>query len=184
MMLDFIGLALIVLFFIRGYMKGIIVAVFSVLAILLGVVCALKLSHLLASYLLEKGWVTSGWGQLISYIILFVGVILIVRLIAKAIENAIGGMPGVLNKIIGCILYAALAIVVWSSILWLCNRMHLLTPEGIASSKTYHYISPIAPWVFEQVGKLLPFAKDTFHDLQRFFEKVDQTLPDHVGFAR
>lgn len=41
MALDVIGIILIVLFFIRGYMKGLIVALFSVLAILLGIVCVL-----------------------------------------------------------------------------------------------------------------------------------------------
>lgn len=79
MALDIIGIILIILFFIRGYMKGIIVAAFSLLAIVLGAICALKLSHLLAEWLFKKGYITSGWGQLISYIILFLVVVVLVR---------------------------------------------------------------------------------------------------------
>lgn len=170
------------LFFIRGYMKGIIVAVFAVLSILLGIICALKLSGVLASWLLELHLVNSGWGQLISYAILFIGVVLIVRLIARAIQSTLHlAMLGWLNGLIGGLLYAFLAAVVFSSVLWISNQMHLLSPETIAYSKTYVYIAPLAPWVFDHIGTLLPFAKNVFSDLQHFFDHVNQQLPDHVG---
>lgn len=185
MVLDLIGIILILLFFIRGYMKGFIIAAFSVLAILLGIICALKLSHVLAQYLFNKGIITSGWGQLISYLIMFIAVVLIVRLIAKALETTVkAAMLGWVDKSIGGLLYAFLAAIVWSSLLWIGNQMHLIAPETIAYSKTYSYLAPLAPWVFTHVGALLPFAKNTFSDLQHFFEHVNQKLPDHVGTAR
>ena len=65
MLLDVIGLILIALFFIRGYTQGLIVAAFSVIAILLGILCALKLSQSLSAWLLANHYVTSGWVQLI-----------------------------------------------------------------------------------------------------------------------
>ena len=102
MALDIIGVTLIIVFFIRGYMKGIIVAVFSVLAITLGIICSLKLSEKLASFLYEKGWVTSGWAQLVSYVLLFVAIVLIVRVVAKAIETSAKAlMMGCINSGIG-----------------------------------------------------------------------------------
>jgi len=182
MVLDFIGLTIIIIFFIRGYMKGIIVAVFSVLAVILGIICALKLSGTLADWLFQKGWVTSGWGQLISYAILFFLVLVIVRLIAKAIQSATRlVMLGWLNGVIGGLLYAFLAAVFWSSVLWLGNQMHLISPETKTYSRTYAYLEPLAPYVFEHISKLLPFAKDVFKDLQHFFDHVNTTLPEHVG---
>ena len=185
MALDLIGVTLIILFFIRGYMKGFIIAAFSVLAILLGIICALKLSHTLAAFLFEKGLITSGWGQLISYIILFIGVVLLVRLVARAIEAALKlALLGFVNKLTGGILYAFLGAIIWSTLLWICNQMHIITPETIATSKTYSWFAPLAPWFFEHVGKVWPFAKNIFADLQHFFESVNQKLPDHVGPAR
>lgn len=185
MMLDFIGITIIIIFFIRGYMKGIIVAVFSVLAVILGIVCALQLSGILAEWLLAKGWVTSGWGQLISYAILFIGVMLLVRLIAKLITKTLQvAMLGWLNGIVGGLLYAFMGAVIWSSLLWITNQMHLISPETIASSKTYKYLEPLAPWVFDQVGKLLPFAKHVFENLERFFDNVNHNLPEYVGVDR
>src|SRR5258708_2558765 len=92
MILDVVGIILIILFFIRGYMRGFIVAVFSVLAILLGILCALKFSQVLSAWMLEKGYVTSGWVQIISYVVLFIGVLLLVRLLARMIQKAAEGM--------------------------------------------------------------------------------------------
>lgn len=184
-MLDFIGLTLMLILSIRGYMKGIIVAVFSVLAIILGVVCALKLSGMLGGWLLAKGWVTTGWATIVSYVILFVCVVLLVRLMAKALQSVVQlTMLGWLNGLIGALLYGFMASVIWSSLLWIGNQAHLIAPETKAYSKTYRYLEPIAPWTFDQVGKLLPFAKDIFEDLTSLFEDVNQNLPEHVGNDR
>lgn len=185
MVLDIIGIAFIILFFIRGYMKGFIIAAFSVLAILLGIICSLKLSHTLADFLLRKGWVTSGWSQVISYIVLFVGVVLLVRTIANIIEASLKlAMLGFVNRLAGGLLYVFLAAVVWSTFLWIFNQLHAFTPETLAASKTYKWFSPVAPWVFEHIGKVWPFAKNIFTDLQHFFGSINQQLPDHVGPAR
>ncbi len=182
MILDVIGIILIVLFFIRGYMKGFILAAFSVLAILLGIICALKLSQSFAAWMLAKGYVSSGWVQVVSYVLLFIVVVIIVRLIGKIIENAFEAlMLGIVNRLIGGLLYAFLGAVLWSSLLWIGSRMHIITPETIAASHTYGRLSLLAPWFFEQVGKLLPFAKDTFSNLEHFFDTINQKLPDHVG---
>ena len=182
MVIDFIGLTLVLIFFIRGYMKGIIVAVFSVIAILLGIICALKLSGWLANWLLDHNLVASGWAQLISYAILFFGVLLLVRLVAKALESiAQLAMLGWINGVIGGMLYGFMALVVWSSLLWIGNQMHFISPETKVYSKTYVYIEPLAPWVFNHIGRLLPFAKDVFGDLALFFGEVNQNLPQHVG---
>lgn len=182
MILDIIGVTLLVAFFIQGYRKGIIVALFSLLAIVLGIICALKLSQKLAGYLFATGWVTSAWGQLISYILLFIGVAWLVRLGGKYIQKSFEAvMLGLPNRIIGGVLYAFIAAFIWSSCLWLGNQAHMLTPETIAASKTYERFVPIAPWVFEHIGAVLPFAKNVFSDLQHFFNGVNQHLPDHVG---
>jgi membrane protein required for colicin V production len=184
MVLDLIGITLVLIFFIRGYMKGIIVAAFSLLAIVLGIICALKLSHLLAEWFLKNGIITSGWGQLLSYIILFIVVVFLVRLVAKAIQTSAEAlMLGWVNKAIGGFLYACMAAIVWSSLLWIGEHMHLITPETIAASKTYPYFSKLMPWLCEQVGKLLPFAKNIFSNLQHYFDQVNQKIPQHVGAA-
>ncbi|RYE20266.1 MAG: CvpA family protein [Sphingobacteriales bacterium] len=180
MALDIIGVTLIIVFFIRGYMKGLIVAVFSVLAILLGIICSLKLSGKLAAFLFEKGWVTSGWGQVISYAILFIAVVLVVRIIAKAIETSAKAlMMGWINSGIGGIFYAFMGAIIWSSFLWIGNEMQMIEASTKATSLTYTYFAPLAPWLFEKIGKVWPMVKDIFGNLQHFFNNVNE--PGNVG---
>jgi membrane protein required for colicin V production len=181
MVLDVIGLILVFLFFIRGYLRGLIVAVFSVLAILFGILCALKFSQALSGWMLEKGYVTSGWVQIISYVLLFIGVFLLVRLLARMVQKAAEGMMlGVINKIIGGLLYAFLGAVLWSSLLWIGARMHMLPQDTVLASKTYNFFYQLAPWFFDQAGKLLPFVRDTFTKLEHFFDTVN-SKPANVG---
>lgn len=175
MALDVTGLIIILLFFIRGYTRGLIVATFSVIAILLGLLCALKLSQSFAAWLLLKGYTTAGWAPMLSYAILFIGVVITVNLIAKLLQKAVEGlMLGMANKLAGAVLYAFLGAVVWSSILWIGGRMNMFSPELIASSKTYSWLSALAPWFFTFAGNLLPFAKDVFGNLQHFFDEVNK----------
>ncbi len=173
MALDATWLILVLLFFIRGYMRGLIVAVFSVLAILLGILCALKLSQSLATWLLAKGYTMAGWAPMLSYAILFVGVVLLVRLAAKLVQGAARTlMLGTINKIAGGLLYVIAATVMYSSVIWIGARMNLFSPELIAASKTYPWLSQVAPKFFSFSGHLLPFAHDVFEKLQHFFDAV------------
>lgn len=181
MSLDVITLIVFILFFIRGYMKGLIVAAFSVIGILLGLLVALKLSQSFASWLLVNDYISSGWAQVAAYIILFIGVVLLVRLVAKLLEKAVEGMMlGIVNKLAGGLLYIFLGAIIWSSVLWIGAQIHMISPEAIAASKSYSWLSELAPWFFHQAGKLMPFVQDTFTKLGLFFDTIN-AQPADVG---
>lgn len=181
MSLDVITLIVFVVFFIRGYIKGIIVAAFSVLGILLGMLVALKMSQTFAAWLLANNYISSGWAQVVAYIGLFVGVVLLVRLVAKIIEKAAEGlMLGTVNKLLGGLLYVFLGAVIWSSLLWIGGKLHLVSAEMISESTSYSWLSQLAPWFFQQAGKLLPFVQDTFTQLGHFFDTIN-AKPADVG---
>lgn len=184
-MIDIFGILILVLSFARGWRKGIVVALCSLLGVVLGMLAALKLSGALGAWLLEQGWVTSAWAQIIAYLFLFLGVLWAVRLLAKAVEGLLkAAMLGVVNRAIGGLLYAFIGAFVWSCLLWIANRAHLISPEGLAGSHTYDWFAPVAPWVFAHVGIVIPFAKDIFSDLGHFFDGINQHLPGHVGAHR
>lgn len=177
--LDVAGIIIILVFFIRGYIKGLVLAIFSVVAILLGVLCALKLSQSFASWLLANGYASTPWAQVVSYIVLFIGVVLLVRLIGKMTEKALEGMLlGTVNKLLGGLLYAFLGAVVWSSLLWIGARAHIIPEKTIRDSVTYSSLSLLAPWFFDVAGSLLPFAKDTFAKLGHFFDTLNAQSHD------
>jgi membrane protein required for colicin V production len=183
MVIDIICITLLLAFFVRGYSKGIVIAIFSLVALVLGVICALKLSASLASYLFTKGWVSSGWAQIISYALLFVAVVWLVRWGGNTLQRLLEKMSlGLINRIAGGLLYAFVGAFIWSSFLWLGNQVHAIAPETLVASKTYQYITPIAPWVVAHVSEILPFAKSIFSDLEQFFDNINKQLPEHVGF--
>jgi membrane protein required for colicin V production len=182
MSIDIIGIILLLLFFVRGFSKGLIVALCSVVTLLLGILCALSFSAKLALFLQDKGWVGGAWAPIISYVVLFFAVLWGVRLLAKLTEQLGSAlMLGWVNKVAGGLLYAGAALIVYSSIIWMCNRAHLLAPETLATAKSYPYLEPVAPWFFAQAGKLLPFAQHAFDNLHAFFSGVNKSLPEHVG---
>lgn len=185
MTIDIIAIILAVLLFLRGYSRGIIVALCSVLAVLLGITCALALSAKLSNFLLDKGWVSSTLAPVISYVLLFFGVLWLVRLLAKLVDGFSQSiLLGWVNKSIGGILYVGIGMVIYSTFLWLCDGAHMISPETTVKSLSYKYISPLAPWVFGHIGEVVPFVKNAFADMRHFFDGVNQQLPEHVGAPR
>lgn len=183
-MLDIIGILIITLSFFRGFQKGIVVALFSLASIIIGMLAALKFSASLSQWLLAKGWVSSAWVQLVAWLLLFLGVLFIARLGAKAIEQVLKAtLLNGINRIIGGLLYLFIGAFVWSCLLWLGNRAHFFSPETLAASHSFPYFEPLAPLVFDKLGAILPFAKDVFHSLSQFFDDVNKQLPGHVGAA-
>jgi len=184
MILDIIGGVLLLLLFIRGYSQGFIAAAFSLLAVLVGVVCALKLSHTLAAFLAARHIVTASWALLLSYIALFLLSMWLVRLAANMIEKVFKSMSlGFLNSLSGGIIYLAAGVILWSAGLWLADKIHLLSPETTAASRTYDYIRPVAPWAFDGLTAMWPLAKEAFACVGDFFGKVNKKLGAYVGTA-
>jgi len=177
MILDVIYLISLLLFTIRGYSKGIVVALFSVVAIVLGGLGALKLSQSISALLFSDTQHAGKWAPLLSYIIVFLLIVWSVRLLAKWIQKSMEAVTlGWLNKLCGALLYAFLVTFIFSSLLWLFNKMGLINPDTKSMSKTFDIVEPLAPQVFTLIGVVLPFAKNVFSDLSLFFDQVNHKL--------
>jgi membrane protein required for colicin V production len=169
----------------RGWGKGFIMSLISLVATLIGLVAALKLAPKLAGWMYDLGIIKSGWGPLISFVILFLLIIWGVRWIAHRFENFAEALwLGMVNHILGALLQLLLSATVWSILLWLARRAYLLPAEMVATSRLYPYVEPIAPWVFAHIGAVIPLAKNAFSDLSHFFDRVNSGLPDRVGSHR
>ena len=173
MTLDIIALIFIILFFIRGYSKGFIVAVCSVLALILGVLVSLSLSQALASWMTEKGMGGGAWVPVLAWVILFIGVILLVNMVGRLVQKLLEHMMlGLINEIAGGILYALFSILLWSMLLWLGVHTNLITAKAISSSKTYRFLAPVAPWFFQTIGSVMPSVRKALMGIQHFFSSI------------
>ena len=173
MIIDIIFLLLIAVAVIKGISRGFIVAVFSFLAIIIGVAAAMKLSYIVANWLQNSFNTGRQWLPVLSFLIVFIGVIILVRWIANLIQAALNvTMLGWLNKLGGIILYVLLFVSVYSILLFYLTKINLIKPETISDSRSYPFIEPFGPKVVNTLGAIIPVFKNLFQQLSDFFSNI------------
>lgn len=166
-----------ILAIIKGYQKGFILAIFSIIAFIIGLAAALKLSTAVADYLKDSISVSAKWLPFIAFAIVFFLVVLLVRLGGKLIEKTFQAvMLGWLNRIAGILLYAALYLIILSIFIFYAQKLQILQPAAIESSQTYHFIQPWGPKVMDNFGRLIPPFKDMFTQLGDYFNSLSNKI--------
>jgi membrane protein required for colicin V production len=177
MLIDIVFLVIVVIAAIRGIQRGFIIAVFSVIAIIIGLAAAIKLSTVAADYLDDSVSVSAKWLPVISFIIVFLLFVLAVRLIANILQKTVEiAFLGWANRIAGAILYIFLYTIVFSIVLFFAGHLTLIKAETIADSKVYPWVEPIGPYIINGIGKVAPFFRDMFEQLKAFFESMSRQV--------
>lgn len=170
MFIDLIAIGLLLLAVIKGFRKGLVVAIFSLLAFVIGLAAALKLSAVVAEYIGANTSISHRWLPMLAFVLVFVLVAFLVRLGARAIEGALKmAMLGWANRLGGIVFYILLYFFIYSIILFYATELHLIRNETIGTSTTYPIIYPMAPLVMEALGNIVPIFKNMFADLENFF---------------
>lgn len=173
MLIDAAFIIIMILAIFKGYRNGLILGAFSFLAIFIGLAAAIKLSAVVAARLHASTSISSTWLPFISFALIMLVVVILVRLGAKLIETAVETIfLGWLNKLAGIVLYAALYLIVFSVVLFYANKIQFLQPDTMAASKTYAFIEPWGPKVMDAFGTVIPLFEGMFKDLTDFFEKI------------
>lgn len=173
MIIDIVYGIVILISIFRGYSKGLVLGIFSVIAIFIGLAAALKLSVVVANYLKGDDNSSSKWIPIISFIIVLVAVMLIVGLISRLIKQTIQfAMLGWLDSLLGIFLYVILNTIIFSVLLFYAQKVMLLQPAMIADSVTYPYIAPWGPRLINNLGNILPVFKNMFTELESFFARM------------
>ena len=178
MIIDLILGIIILIAIFKGYQRGLIIGLFSLVSVIIGLAAAMKLSTVVAGYIGEAVNVSDEWLPVISFAIVFIVVVLLIRLGANAIERTVEVvMLGWLNKLGGIIFYVAIYTVVFSVLLFYAEQVNLVRPETIEKSISYSYVQPWGPRVINSVGSIVPLFRDMFAELERFFENVSKEIP-------
>src|SRR5687768_5235309 len=129
MIIDIVFAVVLILAVLKGNNRGLIVGLFSLVSVIIGLAAAMKLSTLVAGYIGDSVKVSQEWLPLISFAIVFLIVVLLIRLGAKAIEKTIEiAMLGWVNRLGGMLLFAAIYITVLSVLLFYAEQMKLIPP--------------------------------------------------------
>ena len=178
MILDIIVAVILILAVIKGYRQGLIVALFSVIAFIIGLAAALKLSVVVAGYIGQAVKISDQWLPIISFALVFLIVVLLVRLGARFIQRTVEfAMLGWLNRIGGILLFAGLYILIFSVLIFYADQLGFIKPETKSASVIYAYIQPWGPKLMEGLGKIIPVFKGMFNDLEDFFDGVSKQVP-------
>jgi membrane protein required for colicin V production len=178
MIIDIIVVIVLILAVFKGYRQGLIVALFSVIAFVIGLAAALKLSAVVADHLGKAVKVSDKWLPIISFAVVFLIVVLLVRLGARFIQKTVElAMLGWLNRVGGILLYAALYILIFSILLFYADQLGFIEPATKTGSVTYSYIQPWGPKLMEGLGNIIPVFKGMFEDLEDFFDSVSKQVP-------
>ncbi|HEY6063236.1 MAG TPA: CvpA family protein [Chitinophagaceae bacterium] len=180
MLLDLIYAVIIILAVLQGYRRGLVVGLFSLVAVIIGLAAAMKLSIVAGNYIGKVIKISNEWLPIISFAVVFLLILLLIRLGARAIEKAVDMvMLGWLNKIGGIIFYAALYTIIFSVLLFYAAQMKLLQPETISKSVTYSFIQPWGPKAINGFGSIVPLFKDLFGELEHFFDGIAKKISPH-----
>jgi membrane protein required for colicin V production len=178
MQIDILVIILLVIAGIKGFQKGLIIAIFSLVGFIIGLAAALKFSTVVAAYLNNHANISAKWLPLLSFALVFIVVVFLVRLGAKLIERTAKlALLGWLNYLGGIAFYSLLYLIILSIFLYYAQMMNIFEPGSFQSSKTYPFIEKLGPWIINHFGEILPVFKNMFNDLTLFFNQFSNKIP-------
>ena len=170
--LDIVMLLPLCFAFIRGWRKGLIAEIFSMLALILAIIACMKLTSF-AMQILEHWLHGSPYLSFFSYALVFVavyiGVMQIGNIFGKAAEMV---FLGPVNQFAGGMFSMLKLLFMISLFIWLSDRIQFF-PSGIRQqSFLYQHIRPFAPWVITKVTAHMPFFQGMIGKIENFFVRI------------
>lgn len=145
MLIDILFLSMMAWAVFKGLKNGLIVAVFSILGWILGLMAAFRFSEIAAEYLRDSLSLSPRVLYILSFILVFSLVILLVNLGAKLIEKTFElALMGWLNRLGGIFFYVLLYALIFSVMIYFAEKVKLINEETISSSKVYEWLKPLA----------------------------------------
>ena len=169
--LDIIFLVPLLWFAYRGFQKGFIIELSSLVALILGIYIAINFSYFAAKFLTDNFEIGDNYLNIIAFIVTFAAVIFGVFLIGKFIETIINIiLLGFINKLAGCVFGIIKAAFLISIILWIINSLdpgqNIIKEKLKQKSLLYESVQSFAPTIIpklnlDQIRDFnLPDAKD------------------------
>ena len=172
-MIDIFFYIILVLAILRGWRKGLILSLFSLVCGLVGLAAAVKLSSIVATHMKSDLHMTTRWLPVISFILVFILIVLIIAWLGKILEKLIKWvLLEWLNKLGGILLLLVLYLSVYSIILFYGTETQIISKHAVHESHFYHLIAPFGPAVIRFITGFIPFGQDMFISLEGFFDRI------------
>ena len=164
--LDIIFIIPIVWFAYRGFSKGLIIGVTTLIALILGIYLSIRFSGVVAGFLMSNFEWDEKYIPIISFVITFIGVVFVIYLIGKILEKFIDMIAlGFLNKLFGGLFGIVKAVVLLSVIIYIINsfdrQQKVFTEKLQQGSILYEPVESVVPQILplldiEEIKKKIP----------------------------
>ena len=164
MVIDIIALMLLVLALFKGWTKGLVMAVFTLVAYVLALFVAFKFSGWVAVNYFQELNQNGKWASILSFIVVMIAVMLAVRILGKLLEKTLEIMLlGFWNKVAGVLLFGAVYFSIYSTFLVYAERFNIIKADYILSSTTGSYLMDWGRGVVDAFGDWIPELKSLFN---------------------
>ena len=145
MLIDILFLGMMAIAIFKGIRNGLIVAIFSIVGWILGIIAAFKFADVAAGYLQGSINLSPRVLYILSFIIVFLLVMLLVNLGAKLVEKTVElALLGWVNRLGGIFFYVLLYALIFSVMIYFAEKVKLISEQTIATSRVYPWVKPIA----------------------------------------
>lgn len=153
----------------KGFSKGLVKSLAALVALVLGVVGAIKFSSVTSIFLAANLDIGTTYLPLISFVITFVGIIVAVHLLARVLDKmlaavALGGLNRIAGAVFGVAKFAFIVSVVLIIFDYIDKQVPFLPRDKVESSLLYEPVANLAPSV-------IPYI-----DLDRLKETVESRV--------
>jgi membrane protein required for colicin V production len=172
--LDIIIAIILLLFGVKGFRKGLIIEVVTLLAFAVGIYGAMHFSDFTAEHLKEFMEINPKYLNTTAFVLTFILLVILVNIIGRMVTKLIQAMNlGFFNKLGGALFGMAKGVLLCSIMVMVLNNFQLIgivKSEVREQSKLYPYIEETVPYVYRGFD----LVKGYVNDLQNEEEEPSQ----------
>ena len=173
MLIDILFLITLLGGFFTGYRRGLIRSIFALVALFFGILIALKFTYIVSFYLQEQWLVEFDLLPFVVFLVLLLGVVVAFKILSVVVQKIAETLfLGFINRLIGGLLWGAVMVLLFSTVLWFLNQSNFISDELKSTSITYEFIISTAPLIFDFFAGVIPYFEGLFDSLDGLFDKV------------
>jgi len=148
----------------HGYKAGFLLELFSLVAIVLGVLAGFKFMGWAMVVLGEKVHINKDVLPYVAFAVVFIAVVIVVNLLGKLVKASVDKtLLGPLDDVGGALLGLVRTTFVFSIALWIIDSLKLsFISAWTEDSWLYPMVAGVAPKFTHWIGGFFPFFKDVF----------------------
>lgn len=149
-----------------GYKEGFLMELIALVAVILGVFCGFKLVGEGMLILEEKFNADKSTLPYISFLIIFIVVVILVHLLGRMIKHSIDkSFLGTMDQALGAALGVLRTLFVMSIVIWIFDSLKITPrPEWTENSWLYPFTAKLAPNVASWLGNYVPVFREIFRE--------------------